>query len=163
MNTFYLVENSVCLPWKAATVSAVVKQIFPPTIQQIYGNKYNRASGVEGLVLLHKNAGRALVMPEVQQLAELDSSAGINVPVLPDCGGTRMQGHSRVLRPPPTATSQGSPADTRDDNSTSASLCDDVEQNRAQRGRVIFWVCSPRPQLRSHPPPRSASLLTRVS
>ena len=102
-------------------------------------------------VALKKNASRALAMPAVQQPAELDSSASVNAPVLPDCSVTQMQGHSRVLSPPPTATSQGSPADTRDANSRSASLCS-VEQNHARRGRLIFGYAGQPRQLQLQSP-----------
>lgn len=84
------------------TISAVVKQIFPPTIQK-HSNKYNKV-WVGILVALETNAGRALVMPAVQQPAEWHSTATVNGLVLPNCGVTRAQGHSRVPSPPLMAT-----------------------------------------------------------
>lgn len=46
------------------------------------------------MVALKTNAGRALVMPAVQQPAEQHSTATVNGLVLPSCGVTRAQGHS---------------------------------------------------------------------
>lgn len=75
-------------------------------------------------------------MPAVQQPAELASNAGINAPMLPDCSVTQTQGHRGELSPRLTATSQGSPADTRDENSLTmqygAELC--------LKGTAHLWV-----------------------
>lgn len=58
------------------------------------------------LVALETHAGRALVMPAVQQPAEQNSTATLNGLVLPNRGVTRARGHSRVLGPPLMATTR---------------------------------------------------------
>lgn len=148
---FYIINEHIwfgrklCMPVMEScyTVYAVVKQIFPPTIQQIYRNKCNRASGGGGW--------GGCTQEKCQQPAEMDSSVSINVPVLPNCSVTPMQGHSRMLSPPLMATSQGSPVDNRDANTRSASLCG-TEQNYAWRGELIFGFTGHphQPQLQHH-------------
>lgn len=112
---FYIINKYILLGGKLRMpvmescyiISAVVNQIFPPTIQKMYTIRYLFFGGFccfflfvfffcfvwFCFVALKKNVGRVLVMPEVQQPTEMDSSASINVFVLPICAVTQMQGH----------------------------------------------------------------------